>query len=102
MQDKALSFIENDQDSPFFLYYATPIPHVSLQAPESCGDYLYWEFPSYGGQQAVRMDKWKGIRKNIKKEGNLDIELYNLEKDIREEQDVAEAYPNVIKKLKRL
>jgi len=28
-------------------------------------DHLYWEFPSYKGQQAVRMNKWKGIRKNI-------------------------------------
>ena len=26
-------------------------------------DFLYWEFPSYNGQQAVRMGKWKGIRK---------------------------------------
>ena len=24
--------------------------------------YLYWEFPAYGGQQAIRQGKWKAIR----------------------------------------
>lgn len=65
-------------------------------------DYLYWEFPAYGGQQAVRMGKWKGIRKNIKKEGNLSIELYNLEKDTTEQNNVAEQYPEVVEKIKQI
>ena len=39
-------------------------------------EYLFWDYPEYAGQQAVRMGQWKGIRKNIKK-GNLEIELYN-------------------------
>lgn len=64
-------------------------------------DHLYWEFPSYKGQQAVSMNKWNGIRKNIF-EGNLDMELYDLEKDIREENNVAEQYPEVIKKIKQI
>ncbi len=34
-------------------------------ANQTAHEHLYWEFPSYGGQQAVRMGKWKGIRKNI-------------------------------------
>lgn len=28
---KALSFLDRSKGSPFFLYYATPVPHVSLQ-----------------------------------------------------------------------
>lgn len=28
---KAVSFIDNHKDGPFFLYFATPLPHVSLQ-----------------------------------------------------------------------
>jgi len=64
-------------------------------------DHLYWEFPSYKGQQAVRMNKWKGIRKNIF-EKNMNIELYDLGKDIREENNVADQYPEVIKKIKRI
>ena len=57
--------------------------------------YLYWEFPSYHGQQAVRMGQWKGIRKNIF-DGNMAIELYNLENDPGETQNLAEQYPEII------
>jgi arylsulfatase A-like enzyme len=64
-------------------------------------DHLYWEFPSYGGQQAVRMGKWKGIRKNIFK-GNMELELYNLEEDIQELNNVAAEHPDVVEKVKRI
>lgn len=60
--------------------------------------YLYWEFPSYKGQQAVRMGKWKGIRKNIF-EGNLSIELYDLETDVLEEVDVSRKHPDVVERI---
>ncbi|MCG2587248.1 arylsulfatase [Rhodohalobacter sulfatireducens] len=65
-------------------------------------DYLYWEFPSYGGQQAVRMGKWKGIRKNIIADGNLEIELYNLEEDIREENNVAAEHPEIVNQIREI
>ena len=34
MLEEALNFIEEKKDGPFFLYYASPIPHLPLQAPE--------------------------------------------------------------------
>ncbi|MCK4749816.1 MAG: arylsulfatase, partial [Bacteroidales bacterium] len=47
--------------------------------PELLGDrlqerhaHLYWEFPQSNGQQAVRMDQWKAIRKDIRN-GNLEL-----------------------------
>lgn len=61
-------------------------------------DFLYWEFPSYQGQQAVRMGNWKAIRKDIQK-GNLDIELYDLSADIQEQQNVAVQHPDIIKRM---
>lgn len=60
--------------------------------------HLYWEFPSYGGQQAVRIGKWKGLRTDIKK-GNTEIELYDLEKDIKEEHNLAKQHPEIVKKI---
>jgi len=34
MRDEAVSFIESqDGDAPFFMYYASPVPHVALQVP---------------------------------------------------------------------
>ena len=34
MEVEALQFIKDSKDKPFFLYYATPVPHVALQVPE--------------------------------------------------------------------
>ena len=64
-------------------------------------EYLYWEFPAYKGQQAVRMGKWKAIRKNIF-DGNMDIELYNLETDLREQHNIATEYPDIIEKMRNI
>jgi len=64
-------------------------------------DFLYWEFPSYTGQQAVRIGDWKGIRKNLFK-GNTKIELYNLKEDIQEEHDVADKHPDIVAKIEEI
>lgn len=34
MEVEALQFIKDNKTKPFFLYYATPVPHVALQVPE--------------------------------------------------------------------
>lgn len=64
-------------------------------------DYLYWEFPSYQGQQAVRMGRWKGIRKNIF-EGNLAVELYDLETDSLETTNLAAQHPEVVAQIETI
>jgi len=61
-------------------------------------DYLFWEFPGYGGQQAVRLGDWKGVRQNINK-GNTAVELYNLEEDIGETNDVAGEHPDMVTRI---
>jgi len=37
-------FVEHNQDHPFFLYWATPIPHVPLQAPQRWVDHYVEKF----------------------------------------------------------
>ncbi|MEM7375495.1 MAG: arylsulfatase [Bacteroidota bacterium] len=64
-------------------------------------EFLYWEFPAYKGQQAIRMGKWKAIRRHMM-EGNLEIELYDLDADIQEQNNVAQAYPNVIARMEEI
>ncbi len=64
-------------------------------------EFLYWEFPSYGGQQAARLGKWKGIRRNIF-DGNLQIELFDLEQDPREQSDVAAQHPEIVARLEQI
>jgi len=61
-------------------------------------EYLYWEFPGYNGQQVIRIGNWKGILENIQK-GNMKIELYDLDVDIQEQNDIADVHPDIIKKI---
>lgn len=63
--------------------------------------YLYWEFPGYGGQQAVRLGKWKGMIENMQ-DGNTDIQLYDLDKDPQEQNDVADKNSDIVKKIKQI
>jgi len=67
-------------------------------AASGVGRTLYWEFPAYGGQQAVRLGNWKGVRQELSK-GRTTIELYDLGKDPGERQDVAAANPDVVRRI---
>ena len=64
-------------------------------------DFLYWEFPAYNGQQAVRMGKWKGMRKNIF-DDEMDILLFDLEKDPQEQEDVAGVHPEIVAQIESI
>ena len=55
---------------------------------------LYWEFP--GQQVAIRKGKWKAV--SVKK--NTDLELYDIEKDPFEKNNLAQKYPKIVEKLK--
>ncbi|MDF1737953.1 MAG: exo-alpha-sialidase [Verrucomicrobiales bacterium] len=61
-------------------------------------DYLYWDYGHCRRfyDQAVRWKKWKAIRSG-KNEGR--IELYNLDTDIHEDEDLAASHPDIVAKL---
>ena len=66
-------------------------------------EYLYWEFPGYGGQQAVRSGDWKAVRQRMLRRDNRDplrIELYHLKDDVGESRDVAAAHPEIVARLR--
>jgi arylsulfatase len=66
-------------------------------------DFLYWEFPAYGGQQAVRMGDWKAVRQKMRDRKNPDplkIELYNLKTDVGESRDVAADHPEIVAQMR--
>ena len=64
--------------------------------------YLYWEFHEEGGKQAVRYKHWKGVRLNVNKDKEAPIELYDLRTDPAEQHNLAEQYPKVVKKIKKI
>ena len=77
-------------------------PTLIRQDNQEMHNYLYWEFPSYGGQVAVRMGKWKAIGKGLLKNPDNPIELYDLEIDVAEQQNVAPEYPEVIQQINEI
>jgi arylsulfatase A-like enzyme len=64
-------------------------------------DHLYWEFAENDGQMAIRLGDFKAIRRNMHK-GNLDWELFDLVRDPEEMNNVANQYPQVIKKIQKI
>jgi len=64
--------------------------------------YLYWELHEAGGIQALRMGRWKAIRRNLAQESNPPIELYNLNLDPMESRDVSRDYLPITKKMQQL
>jgi len=52
MVQEAMSFIREHVDEPFFLYYASPLPHVALQVPPEDLDLFpaEWDDEPYLGQ----------------------------------------------------
>lgn len=65
-------------------------------------DYLFWDFAGYGGQLAVRMGKWKGIKRKLRKNPDAPLEVYNLEDDISETKNVAKEHPAVTEKIEKI
>lgn len=71
-------------------------------------EFVYREFPAYGGQQSLRFGDWKAVRQNItggKKKGDPalgQLELYNLREDIGETNDVAAKHPEVVAQLQKI
>ncbi|MGM0529956.1 MAG: sulfatase/phosphatase domain-containing protein, partial [Bacteroidota bacterium] len=65
-------------------------------------DYLYWEFPPQGGKQAIVKDKWKAVKLHVNDEKPVIFELYNIESDPGENNNVADKHPEVVEELKAL
>jgi arylsulfatase A len=61
-------------------------------------EYLYWEFFERGFQQAIRFKNWKGIRR----EAGKPVELFNLNADIGEQDNVAAKHPEVVAHIEKL
>ncbi len=61
-------------------------------------EFLFFEFHGYGGQQAVNLGRWKGLRTNLLAE-LTPLELYDLEADEGEARDVAAEHPEIVARM---
>lgn len=71
------------------------LPLLTTGAQTNRHEFLYWEFYEGGFKQAARLGKWKGLRSAP----DAKLELYDLETDLGEKQNVAAKNPDVVAKL---
>lgn len=64
-------------------------------------EYLYWEFKAQH-EQAVRMGKWKGVRQNVNYNPPPPIELYDLDSDIGEQDNIAADHPDIVAQIEQI
>jgi arylsulfatase A len=72
------------------------LPELLGKSGQKEHEYLYWEFHERGGRQAVRKGKWKAVKNDVLEKPNAPLELYDLDNDIGEENDLAKAYPEIV------
>lgn len=60
---------------------------------------MIWDFHGYGGIVAIRDGNWKAVRRKLRKENPADWELYDLDVDPGESQNVAQQHPEIVKRL---
>jgi len=58
-------------------------------------EYLYFEFPEYGGQRAIIWEDKKALNLELKK-GNTDWMIFDLNNDIQEQNNIADQSPNLV------
>ncbi|GAA4237849.1 arylsulfatase [Postechiella marina] len=78
------------------------LPALLNQKNQKNHEYLYWEFNHKGGRQAVRMGKWKGVIYNVLKDKNAKMELYNLDIDETESNNIAGNHPDIVAKIQKI
>ena len=61
--------------------------------------FLYWEYPEKGGQIAVRIGNWKGVKTQMKTNPAAKWELYDLSNDRSEQKNRAGELPERVSEL---
>jgi arylsulfatase A-like enzyme len=61
--------------------------------------FLYFEYPENGGQLAVRIGNWKGVKRNVRNNPSQNWELFDLSKDRNETTDVSAVNLQIISQI---
>ncbi len=76
------------------------LPTLINQGTQAQHDHLYFEFHEENGRQMVRKGEWVLIRQNVNTTPAL--ELYNLDQDLYENNNLANQYPDKVQELKTI
>ncbi|WP_345327468.1 arylsulfatase [Novipirellula rosea] len=75
------------------------LPELTSSSTPTRDSPMIWDFHNYGGIVAIRDGKWKAVRRDLLKKNPGDWELYNLDTDRDEQNDVAADHPEIVKRL---
>lgn len=75
------------------------LPALLKKGKQPQHDYLYWEFHENNGRQALRWKKWKLVKLNVNISGKTITELYDLDTDPSEKNNIAASNPAIVAKL---
>ena len=78
------------------------VPTLFNTGKQKSHDYFYWEFHELNGRQALLLGKWKAIKQQVSKDPDAQIELYDLEKDPQETNNVASQNQKIVKQMATL
>ena len=65
-------------------------------------EYLYWEFSGSGGQYAIRMNEWKGVKNNVRGDADSKWEIYNISEDDFESENVVSQHPELVSEFDKI
>ena len=91
VDDYVAKYTNKNKENDYFdgLSFA---PTLLGKAEQKEHEFLYWEFEETN-QVAVRMGDWKMVSKDGKPH------LYDLSKDVHEDNDIAEQHPDIVKQM---
>lgn len=91
-----------ETDTPAGLDGISYLPEL-LGQPQEAHDDLYWEFFERGGRRAARMGMWKAVQYDVNKRGpDAPVEIYDLEKDPGETNNLAKNHPDLVTRAKEI
>ena len=89
--------VEKPEDIDGISYLPTLLGNEEQQKEH---EYLYWEFYEQGGKQAVIKDNYKAVRLDVRTGNPKPIELYNLNTDPGEQENIADQHPELVEQMK--
>ncbi|MEM9399152.1 MAG: arylsulfatase [Verrucomicrobiota bacterium] len=78
------------------------VPTLFNQDTQRKHEYLYWEYYGGTGKRAIRKGDWKLIKYDTNINLEPRTELFNLAKDISEQNNLVQQYPEMVSELRKL